>query len=112
VTYGLAEQTSLQDLQQIALGPCPLEPLRCYGCGEMGHKVNNCLKAAWNQEKTVPETRPRNPPTQARRRRPPVSGPPNKNFKKPQAGGRVYCIEAEDDVTEDPHMVVSGTFLI
>ena len=36
----------------------------------------------------------------------------NRYFKKPQAGGRVYCLEAEEkEETEDPHTVVSGTLI-
>jgi len=70
--------------------------MRCYGCGEVGYKMNNCPKAAWNREKIVPGTGPRNPSTSAPRGRPPATGPAqaNKNFKKPQVGGRVYCLES------------------
>jgi len=74
--------------------------------------MNNCPKAAWNQERTVPGTGSQNLPAQAPCGRPPISGPPNKNSRKPQAGGRVYCIETEEDVNEDPHDVVSSTFLV
>jgi len=94
------------------VGPCAFEPIRCYGCGAMGHKANNYPKAAWNQERTMPGTGSRNLPVQAPHGRPPISGPANKNFRKPQAEGRVYHIEAEEDVNEDPHAVVSGTFLV
>jgi len=47
--------------------------------------------------------------------RPPATVPAqrNRNFKKPQAGGRVYCLEAgEEEEIEDPHTVVSGTLLV
>ena len=37
---------------------------------------------------------------------------PNKNFKKPQAGGKVYCLEAREEEIDDPHVVVSGTILV
>ena len=30
------------------LGQCTIEVMQCYGCGEVGHKMNNCLKVAWN----------------------------------------------------------------
>jgi len=32
--------------------------------------------------------------------------------KKPQAGGRIYYLEAEEGGDEDPHAVVPGTFLV
>ena len=79
--------------------PCTLENMRCYGCGEMGHKMNNCLKTAWNQSK-MPSTayQPR-PQTSAPRGRPPAPGASQqtRNFKKPQAGGQVYCIETGEE---------------
>jgi len=28
---------------------------------------------------------------------------------KPQAGGRVYCLEAREEETEDPHAMVPGS---
>jgi len=69
-------------------GQCTLETMRCYRCGEMGHKMNNCPKATWNREKAAQVIGPRNPPTPAPRGRPPATGPAlaNKSFKKPQAG--------------------------
>jgi len=33
---------------------------------------------------------------------------PNMNFKKPQDGGRVYCLKVGEEEPEDPHTVVSG----
>jgi len=43
-----------------------------------------------------------------------VPGPAQRtrNSNKPQAGGRVYCLEAEEDGDEDPHTVISGTLLV
>jgi len=35
-----------------------------------------------------------------------------RNFKKPQAAGRVYCIEAGEEEGEDPHAAVSGMFVV
>jgi len=35
-----------------------------------------------------------------------------RNFKKWQAGGRFYCIEAGKEEGEDPHAVVPGTFIV
>jgi len=35
-----------------------------------------------------------------------------RNNRKPQMGGRVYCLEAEEEGDEDPHAVVSGTFVV
>jgi len=54
----------------------------------------------------------RNVPAQAPRGKPPISGPPNKDSRKPQVGGRVYCIEALVEGNKDPHDVVAGTFLV
>jgi len=34
------------------------------------------------------------------------------NTRKPQAGGRVYCLEAEEGGDGDSHAVVSGTFIV
>jgi len=34
------------------------------------------------------------------------------NTRKPQAGVRVYYLEAEDGGHSDPHAVVSGTFIV
>jgi len=79
------------------VGPCTSEPLRCYGCREAGHKISNCPKAIWNQGQTMPGPGSRSVPTQAPCGRPPISGPPSKNSRKSQAGGRVYCIEAQED---------------
>jgi len=75
---------------------------------------SNCPKAAWNREKNIQGAGPRNPPTAAPRGRPPATCPaqPNKSFKKPQAGGRVYCLEPGEEETEDHHAVVSGTLLV
>ena len=91
-----------------------MEMVRCYVCGEVGHKMNNCPKAAWNKEKNVQGAGPRNFPTTAPQGRPPATGlgQPNRNSKKPQAGGRVYCLEAGEEDIEDPHGVVSGTLLV
>jgi len=52
----------------------------------------------------------RNIPVQAPRGRPPTSRTGNPECKKPQTGGRVYCIEAQDTMDYDPHDVVAGTF--
>jgi len=46
--------------------------MRCWGCGKIGHKMNNCPKVAWNKKKIVLETGPRNPPTSAPEGRPPL----------------------------------------
>jgi len=35
-----------------------------------------------------------------------------RNNRKPQMGGRVYCLEAEEEKDENPHTVVSGTFVV
>ena len=53
-------------------GSCTFETLRCFGCGEMGHKMSNCLKATRNQRKTLPRTDQQKPITPAPRGRPPA----------------------------------------
>ena len=35
-----------------------------------------------------------------------------RNNNKPQAGGRVFCLEAEEEGDEDPHAIISGMFLV
>jgi len=37
---------------------------------------------------------------------------PARGNRKSQMGGRVYCLEAEEEKDEDPHTVVSGTFVV
>jgi len=61
-----------------------------------------------------PSTAPPRPPAPPTRGRPPAPGPTQRtrNSNKPQAGGRVYCLEAEEDRDEDPHTVISGTLLV
>ena len=61
-----------------------------------------------------PPLAPPRPPFPAPRGRPPVFGTTQqaRDNKKPQAGGRIYCLEAKVGGDGDPHAVVSGTFLI
>ena len=42
-------------------GWCKGEPVRCYRCGKVGHKVSNRLKAEWNKRKDIEGTGPRTP---------------------------------------------------
>ena len=35
-----------------------------------------------------------------------------RNNRKPQRGGRVFCVEAEQEKDDNPHTVVSGTFVV
>jgi len=76
--------------------------------------MSNCPKATWNRGRTLPTTDQQKPPTSAPPRRPPTTGtnPQNRNFKKPQAGGRLYCIKAGEEESKDPYAVVSGTFVV
>jgi len=49
------------------------------------------------------------------RGRPPATSPAklNRNFKKPQTGGRLYCLEGREEETEDdPHAMLSGTIFV
>jgi len=95
-------------------GPCILENVWRYGCGELGHRMNNCPKAAWNQSRTLPTADQQRPPTSAPEGRPLAPGVSQqpRNFKKRQARGQVYCIEAGEEESEYPHVVVSGTFVV
>ena len=80
----------------------------------MGHKVSNCPKAVWNQGRTLPVADQQKPPTSAPHGRPPATrtNRPTRNFKKLQAGGRVYCIAAGEEEDENPHAVALGTFIV
>jgi len=95
-------------------GPCAFGSDRCFECGEKGHKWSECPKLGRGQDRTLPSTGPPRPPVPARSGGLPSSGPRQqaRANKKPQAGGRVYCLEAEEGGDEDPHTVVSGTFLV
>ena len=57
---------------------------------------------------------PSRPSFAAHQGRLPVAGTQQeaRNSRKPQAGGRVYCLEAEEGGDGDPHAVVSGTFIV
>ena len=95
-------------------GACEVTRIQCYGCGEMGHKINKCPRVAWNQSGVPPPTNQSRPPTFAPRGRPPAPrvGQWTGNDKKSQVGGRVYCLEAEREESGDPHAVVSGMFTV
>jgi len=94
---------------------------RCYECGDLGHKKSECQKLMEGQNRAPlpmglprPSTAPPRPPVPPTRGRPPVPDPTQwtRNNNKPQAGGRVYCLEAEEDEDEDPHTVIPGTLLL
>jgi len=76
--------------------------------------MNNFPKAAWNQNRTPPSANQPRPPIRTPRGRPPAprTGQQTRNFKKPQARGQVYCLEAEEEESGDPHAVVSGIFTV
>ena len=78
----------------------------------MGHKRNDCPKAAWNQNRAPPPEQPRLQ-ISAPRRTPlaPSARQQARDFRKPQAGGRVYYLEAEEEGNRDPH-AVAGTFIV
>jgi len=94
---------------------------RCYECREKGRKKNECPKLIDGQSGTPPPAGPPRPPTAPPRPpipptkgRPPVLGAAQRtrNSNKPQTGGRVYCLEAEEGGDEDPHAVISGMLLV
>jgi len=77
-------------------GPSNLGNIRCYGCEELGHKINDCPKDTWNQPRMQPAADQRrllNSAPQGRLSTPGASQQP-RNSRKRQVGGRVYCIEA------------------
>jgi len=88
---------------------------RCYGCGDFGHKKSECPKLVGEQNQApspagFPPTAPPRVPNPSNRGRPPTSGPAQRTRgnSKSQAGGRVYCLEADEKGDEDPHAVISG----
>jgi len=93
-------------------GPCSF--VQCFECREMGHKRYECPKMAWNQTRAIPSAEQSRPPVAVPRGRPPMprGRPQAGNPRKPQAGGRVYCLEAEEEGDGDPHVVVSSTFIV
>jgi len=104
---------------------CLCEDFYCYECG---HRRSEVPKLLGSQQRVIPPTVPQRPPVApprppsvpprppfaAFRGRPPMSTAPQRarNNRKPQIGGPVYCLEAEDEGDEDPHAVVSGTFVV
>jgi len=85
-------------------GPCIFENVRCYGCGELGHKMNSCPRDVWNQGRTLPMVGQQRPPISTPQGRPLAPGASQqlRSFKKRQVGGRVYCMEAGEEESEDP----------
>ena len=99
-------------------GICLFREGRCLECRERGHKRSECPNAG-KQDRTPfpagpprpPATGPSTPPT---RGLPPAPGTAQRtrNNNKPQAGGRVFCLEAEEEGDEDPHAIILGMFLV
>jgi len=85
-TDSLANQNSLRNLRRVPFGTMYLGNGAMLWMWWVGHKMNNCPKAAWNKEKNVQGAGPRNPSTTAPQSRPLAIGPaqPNRNSKKPQ----------------------------
>jgi len=89
---------------------------------------SECPKLLGSQQRVIPPTvpsrppivpprppsMPRRPPFAAFRGRPSMSTAPQRtrNNRKPQMGGRVYCLEAEEERDADLHAVASGTFVV
>ena len=76
----------------------------CYECGELGHRVRNCPKLTQSGPKRQPPADQPRPPAAKTKQQ---AG----NAKKPQAGARVFRLEAEEG-SEDPHSMVSGRFSV
>ena len=66
--------------------------------------MNNCPKVASNQSRALPTTDQQRPLTSTPRGKLPAPGASQqtRNFKKPQAEGQVYWIEAGEEESEDP----------
>jgi len=102
-------------------GVCLFGQGRCYECGELGHKKSECPKLVGEPNKAPPPaglprppTAPPRAPNPPSRGRPPVTGPAprTRGSNKPQAGGRVYCLKADEEGDEDPHAVISGMLFV
>ena len=83
----------------------------CFVCGESGHIKMNCPKTPRNNPRKQPSTNQSRAPAPANRGGLPAArtNQPARNAKKPQAGGRMFCLKAEEG-SEDPHAVVSAMF--
>jgi len=103
-------------------GKCLYEDFYCYECGQRGHRKSACPKLLGRQQRVIPPivpprppiapprppSVPPRPPFAAFRGRPSMSTAPQRarSNRKPQMGGRVYCLEVEEEKDEDPHAVV------
>ena len=100
-------------------GICLAGQGRCYECGDFGHRKSECPKLRGEQNQApspagLPLTAPPRAPNPPNRGRPPASGPAQRTQgnSKPHAGGRVYCLEADEEGDEDPHVIISGMLLV
>jgi len=102
-------------------GICFFREGRCFECREKGHKRSECPKHAGKQDRApFPTGLPRplatlpRPPIPPTRGRPPAPGTAQhtRNNNKPQAGGRIFCLEVEEEGDEDPHAIISGMLLV
>jgi len=64
--------------------PCHLDNIRCFGSGEVGYKMNDCPKAAWNQPRIGLAPNQQRPPNFTPQGRPPAPNTSQqpRNFKK------------------------------
>jgi len=90
-------------------GICLFREGRCFECRERGHKRSECPKLAGKQDRAPPSAGPprpsaTGPSTSPTRGRLPAPGtaPRTRNNNKPQARGRVFCLEAEEEGDEEP----------
>jgi len=83
----------------------------CFECGESGHIKKDFPKINWGNTRKQPPTDQPRPSAPVNRRQLPAArtNQQARNSKKPQAGGRVFFLEAEEG-GEDPHTVVLGMF--
>jgi hypothetical protein len=95
-------------------GRCLLGAIRCFNCGELGHRRQNCPRLAVSQPNSTPA------PTQFQRQGPrPPMNPNRTNIRqrgkknvsqKPQTSGRVFCLETGE--AQNPNAVITGTFIV
>jgi len=84
---------------------------RCFGCGEIDHRVANCPKATWNNQGDTQRSGVGNNVAAIQGHPPAVTlSGGSRNNKKSNAEGRIFCIEGEE--TEEPANTVLGILLV
>ena len=93
-------------------GPCNFEVI-FFECRDSDHVRRDNPKILGNDPRSQPPVNQPRPPAPANRGRPPAprANQPARDARKPQSGGRVFCLEAEEEAkVEGEDAVVSGMF--